>query len=168
MTRHLGRKGELLRLERTGPYMPPITFPGIGDLVVTNEAKERIEASGLTGFTFRPVIKARIVSCNWEAWDRAAREPREYPRNGEPEGYILDRAHDEAIADQIGEVWEIDIAPSAHVIRGETARLVSASWNGSDLFRASEVRHNFASDRARGWIEANFPEHVAFHQVSES
>jgi hypothetical protein len=39
MTAHLGRVGGLLSLERTGPYMPPITFPGAGDVVLTVGAK---------------------------------------------------------------------------------------------------------------------------------
>src|SRR5262249_14925382 len=39
MTAHLDRHDEMLQLERTGPYMPPITFPGIGDIVVTDAFK---------------------------------------------------------------------------------------------------------------------------------
>jgi hypothetical protein len=166
MTAHLPRRDGLLQLERTGPYMPPITFPGIGHIVLTSTAKVQLEASGLTGFKFKPIVKARIVACDWHTWDRSQDEPQEYPSSGEPEDYILERPHDEVIAESLGTVWEMDIAPTAHVRLGEATRLISAPWNGTDLFRAQEVAHNFVSERARKWLEATFPEHLAFQKIS--
>jgi hypothetical protein len=32
-----------LALERTGPYVPPITMPGIGDVVVTSDTRKLLE-----------------------------------------------------------------------------------------------------------------------------
>src|SRR5262249_4504338 len=36
MSTHLPRKNGLIQLERTGPFVPPISFPGIADVVVTD------------------------------------------------------------------------------------------------------------------------------------
>src|ERR1035438_5894652 len=43
MTGRLGRVDGLLSLERTGPYMPPITFPGIGDVVLSSGGRALLE-----------------------------------------------------------------------------------------------------------------------------
>lgn len=57
MTAHSRRVDGKLALERTGPYIPPITLPGIGDIVLTSEARQLLEASDLSGFSFAPVEK---------------------------------------------------------------------------------------------------------------
>jgi hypothetical protein len=166
MTAHLSRKDGMLQLERTGPYMPPITFPGIDSIVLTAKARALLETSGLTGWTFKPVIKARIVECHWETWDASAADPAEYPKSGEPEDYILDRAHSESLADQLGPVWEVDIVPTAQILRrGDWVRLVAASWDGTDLFRAEGLTYNFVSERARQWFDMHFHKHVAFQKM---
>lgn len=41
MTAHLGREDGLLQLERTGPFVPPLFMPGVGDIVVTEQFKAR-------------------------------------------------------------------------------------------------------------------------------
>lgn len=55
-----------LQLYRTGPFIPPITFPGIGDIIVADDLKKNLEKSGLIGFTFRKVIKKHIVHLEWQ------------------------------------------------------------------------------------------------------
>jgi hypothetical protein len=79
MSAHLGRKNGLIQLEGTGPFVPPISLPGIGDIVVTDTFRRELESSGLTGFTFAPLIKARVVELRWEMWDRTARETGRVP-----------------------------------------------------------------------------------------
>ena len=71
MSMHLPRVAGLIQLERTGPFVPPITQPGL-EIVVTDAFKARLEASGLTGFGFQPVLKRDIVQLEWERWDREA------------------------------------------------------------------------------------------------
>src|SRR5919204_782761 len=102
MASDLMRQDGMLELERTGPFVPAITLPGPGLIVVTDAFKKSMEGSDLTGFTFRPVIKSRIVRLEWERWDRTADEPEEYPETGEPEDYILGRRHSPQLAKQIG------------------------------------------------------------------
>lgn len=78
-----------LQIERTGPYVPPITLPGIRNVILTTPSKQLLDSSGLTGFSFRPVKKALTVELHWETWDWSAEEPEEFPESGEPEDYIL-------------------------------------------------------------------------------
>jgi hypothetical protein len=76
----------LLLIERTGPFVPPISIGGLhSPLVVTDSFRRELERSGLTGFGFQPAVKQRIVRLAWERWDRSAAEPAEYPAEGEPE-----------------------------------------------------------------------------------
>ena len=37
MSGHLPRRDGLIQLERTGPFVPPMTFPGIGVVVVNDQ-----------------------------------------------------------------------------------------------------------------------------------
>lgn len=168
MSCHLGRNPEgVLRLERTGPYIPPISFPGPGVVVVTATLRELLDASGLTGFTYAPVQKARIVRLDWHLWDRSAKEPAEYPENGEPEEYILDRKHCRETAAALGELWELRLAQGASEIRRGDAILVSeSSWTGLDLFRGTKTRYEYVSARARAWLEQHVSAHVRFVDVA--
>lgn len=130
----------LLRLERTGPFVPPITLAGLGDLLVTDSFRAGLEQSPLAGLGFRPVDKTRIVRLEWERWNQAADEPHEYPAGGEPEGYILGRPHDHELAAQIGPVWEvvlpgIEERPEADLVRGQPP-----------------TSHIYASQRAKDWL----------------
>jgi hypothetical protein len=103
MSCHLDRTEGLIQLERTGPFVPPISFPGISDIVVTDAFRRQLEASGLSGLRFQPVIKRRIVRLDWHLWDSGVEEPAEYPADGEPESYILERSHSASTANQIGD-----------------------------------------------------------------
>src|SRR6202020_580856 len=88
LSRHLPRKDNLIQLERTGPFIPPVTLPGLGDIVATSDLKIDLEASDFNQLTFAPVLKARIVEYRWEQWDLTSENPAEYPETGEPENYI--------------------------------------------------------------------------------
>jgi hypothetical protein len=167
MTAHRGREGGLLQLERTGPFVPPITQPGIGDVLVTDDFRRRLEQSGLTGLAFRPVHMRHIVRVEWEAWNREADEPTKYPASGEPENYILARKHNDALAEEIGPLWEVVIEGAALVTReGEyphqVIRLKRHSLSGADLFRAEGVRYVYVSERAKDWLEREAADWVRF------
>ena len=165
-------KGSLL-LERTDPYIPPISFPGIGDIVITNEFKEKLESSGLSGFTFLPVIKERIVELDWQEWDDTSDDPPIFPDTGEPEDYILERPHSPDLAEKMGQLWEVLIEENARVEKVEPKNifsdtkiyLISDSWNGDDIFRAHDVRYVYLSEKAKNWFRENAGKHVSFREV---
>lgn len=175
MTAHLGRKGEQLQLERTGPFVPPISFPGINDIVVTSEMKAHLENAGFRGITFRPVLKAHISNVDWHEWDLSDDEPEEYPQEGEPEGYILDYDHCEDTSAELGDLWEVVTSTGAEMERvqvGESPwevefRYVPGSWNGSDLFAVETNAIKYTSHRAKRWLETYYPEWTSFAIVAQ-
>jgi hypothetical protein len=175
----LPRKDGLFQLERTGPFVPPISMP-FEAIVVTEEFRNRIEESALTGIAFQPVIKTRIVNLEWQKWDRAAEEPEEYPSTGEPEDYILERSHSPELAEKIGNLWEVCLEEHAEAIRvprdpskwglkkwafydaqGDIF-IVLSSWDGFDFFKAKAVGYTYVSERAKNWLEHTVSEWVGF------
>jgi hypothetical protein len=158
-----------LALERTGPYVPPITMPGIGDVVVTSDTRKLLEASGLTGFSFLSVEKVRIVELHWESWDSNAEEPAYLPESGEPEDYILKKPHSKKTAAAMGELWEFVVPPTVKIIR--PARIVEthydlkidlSSWRGDDFFRSSDYGSMLFTKRAQEWLSKHLGQYVSF------
>ena len=173
MTAHLSRENDLLQLETAGPFVPPISLPGINDIIVTESFRAKLEASGLTGFTFRPVIKKHIVHLEWEKWDKEALEPPMYPETGEPEDYILLQPHSPSLANRMEPLWEMVLKQTASVERVQVGprswdvniHLVLSSWNGADFFRAKGVSYNYVSEKAKQWLEQKVPEWVGFEEA---
>jgi hypothetical protein len=158
----------LLQLERTGPYVPPISFPGF-EVVVTDGCRRQLDASGLTGFAFKPAHKVRIVDLPWLTWDLTADEPQEYPDSGEPEDYLLEREHSRELADAIGPLWQMVLSEAAETEREQAdfrwddrVYLKTHTWTGADIFRARGVGYVFVSDAAQDWLSQHFSEHVSF------
>ncbi len=171
MSCHLGRDGGIIQLERTGPFVPPISLPGINDIVITDAFRREMEASGLAGLRFQPVIKKLIVHSDWHTWDRRAEDPSEYPEGGEPENYILGQHHNVTTAQQMGELWELLLNETAIVYRAKRIctrndiYLLTGAWQGEDLFRALGVGYIYATARAKGWLEEHAAEYVTFEEA---
>lgn len=173
---HLGRKGGEdgpIQLERTGPFVPPITFPGIGKLIVTNEMKEAMEKAGFRGISFRLVEKTHISNVPWHEWDLTAAVPRYYPDGGEPEGYVLHEPHSPELAEAMGSVWEVVLTDSAEVVRETDPvsdeivfKYVPRSWNGNDIFSVSENSYTYVSPRAKAWLKQHAGKWVEFQSVT--
>lgn len=163
-------KTGLLNLERTGPFVPPISFPSLENFAVTDSLRNELEKSHLSGITFRPINKKRIVKLNWQDWNLQAEEAEFYPKSGEPEDYILRRKHSPEIATQMPELWEAVIQEGAHVKRVEKKRklelfLLQDTWNGADIFRVPEVLYIFVTPKGKSWFELNVPKYVTFEEM---
>jgi|SRR5215813_1853514 len=171
MTAHLPRLGGRLALERTGPYIPPITLPGIGDLVLTSQARGYLESSRLSGFSFVPVEKTLIAELHWEDWHLDAEEPQEFPETGEPEDYILGKPHSPTAASALGDLWEVVVPPTVTILRSrpvvtsyEELRIDMGTWNGADLIRGEGYGSILFSERARNWFTEEWGRYVQFDQ----
>jgi hypothetical protein len=171
MTAHLARVGGLLSLERTGPYMPPITLPGFGDVVLTPAGKALLEASGLSGFTFRPVNKARIVELHWHEWDLTTDDPPEFPESGEPEDYILARQPNAGLAREMGDLSELVVPITAIIGRQRTIvdsfrelYIELNSWNGSDVFRGDGFGSILVTEGAKLWLAEHLGSYIEFDE----
>jgi hypothetical protein len=173
MSTHLPRRDGKVALERTGPFIPPITLPFA--IVVTAEARVLLETSGLSGFSFLPVEKARVVEFHWEGWDLEALEPAEYPESGEPEDYILSRRHSPAAASALGDLWEIVVAPTVTILRPSSVvrsfkdlKLDTKTWNGEDLIKGNGYGSILFSQRAMEWFGSQWMKYVQFDPFPSS
>ena len=166
MSSHLPRQDGRLQLERTGPFMPAVTFPGSGHIVIADKVRMELEGSGLTGAVFAPVIKRHIVKLDWRSWPLDAAEPMDYPTEGEPENYILDRPHDPDTALSLGDIWEVQLGIHAETTRVERRPLLRPeTWDGTDLFNPAGTRIPAASDRAAEWLSTRYPEWVRIAEL---
>jgi len=167
MSMHLERQNELIQLERTGPQIAPITFPGAGDIVVTNEFRLAIEESGLENFTFKSVIKHHIVEVDWESWDPTTEDPFRWPEGGEPESYILGQQHSVPASEAMGDLWEICLEDGIDVVRDgrKFVGFLPETWNGLDIFRARTTGYICVSEKARHWLEQNVGDFVKFQPI---
>jgi hypothetical protein len=154
-------EGAPLVLERTGPFMPSLTMPGFV-VVVRDQLRSRLEDAWPAAVTFRPVIKKRIVKLDWHLWDRGAPEPKRYPREGEPENYVLGRKHNPGAAESLGPVWEL-VIPVVPGLQLEGGRVVRAKYQGQLVCRpVHDGGFIFVAPTLRQWLEAEVPECVRF------
>jgi hypothetical protein len=167
MSMHLPRRDGKISLERTGPYIPPITFPSA--IILTSEARELFESSGLSGSSFLPVEKAHIVELHWENWDLDLVWPPKLPESGEPEDYILAEPHSASASDALGELWEVAVPATAKIIRPQPIvrsykelTLDLSTWNGADLFRGDGYGGILFAERARNWFSERWGRFVTF------
>jgi hypothetical protein len=162
-------------LSRTGPFVPPISFPTFC-VVVTEEIRREIESSGMTGFSFTPAIKKVITPIDWHEWDLFSDEPQFYPDGGEPESYVSAAQHSPELAKRMPNLWRLVISPGAAEIRespGAPANpldsgevfIRAGSWKGKDFFGADTTLYNYVSSRARKWLIDRYPAWVAFRPV---
>jgi hypothetical protein len=161
MTAHLERQDELLQLERTGPFIPPLVNSGLWDIVITDRVKKNLEDSGLMGISFRSVLKKHIVELDWTAWDLTLKEPPIFPDSGEPEDYILAGEHSEKISKLIGDVWEL-VTPTRGTFVGEN---FIDGRSQADIFKADNRGYILVTDKAKDWIEKNAGDWVRFEIV---
>jgi hypothetical protein len=145
----------LLLIQRTAPFVPPISVAGLhSPVVVTDPFRRELAASGLTGFGFQPVVKQRIVRLAWEQWDRGAAEPAEYPAEGEPENYVLGRRHDPELAEAIGPLWEL-LVDAEEVALGQPDFLRDTKYFSSVY--VSPAAHQWLAARAGEWLRFEAP-----------
>ncbi len=159
----------VLELERAGPFIPPISQPGMPGIVVTDAFRRQLEESSLTGFAFQPLRKTRMVNVPWHDGSRITSQPLHYPKGGEPENYILRLPHHRAVDEQIGTLWELvptqicfTTRATGIVRRSNDITLVTQDWDGSDIFLAEGVLYHYVTGRARDWLIANATQFVDF------
>jgi hypothetical protein len=165
--------GGVLEVERTGPYVPPITLPGIGEVVVTDAMRRALGQSDLKGFGFETAIKRLVVRSDWHTWDQTADEPPEHPESGEPEGYVLDQPHSAQADEHMGSLWSLELNRDAQTHREKRIvqhrrqiRLVTTTWGRQDIFGAQGVGFVYVTESAKAWLEQNAAGHLTFEEAS--
>lgn len=150
-----------LRLERTGPYVPPVTLPGPVDVVVTDAVRAALQDL-VRELRFREVVKARIARLDWHTWNAAGLEPRFVPESNEPADYVLAAPHDEELARSLGALWEI--VPDLDMeIEDDDGRLCPENYYGQPLVRGRLCSgRNYVSEEFRAALAEVAPDHVDF------
>lgn len=168
---HRGESG-VLEIQRTGPFVPPITLPAIGDVVVTDELRQALGRSCLKGFRFETVVKRLIARSDWNMWDQEADEPAEHPESGEPEDYVLGQPHSAEADEQMGDLWALELNRDAQTSREQAIvqhrrqiKLIASTWKGQDIFGAQDVGFVYVTETAKSWFEKHVPGHSVFEEA---
>jgi hypothetical protein len=157
-----------LLLYRTGPFIPPISFPSLTP-VVLQIVRDQLEPHAFTGFEFRRVSKRRIVRLDWRNWDLSAKTPPELPETGEPEDYILRGKHSVATARELGDIWEMYIPPTPGLQISGGSDFDPAKYCGQDICKMCDLGgYTYVSPRLRDWLQSNYPDWVRFQPANPS
>ena len=156
-------------LSRTGPFIPPISFPGSGVTVVNDLGRRLLVSSMLSGLSFCKVKKKKIVFVPWEEWDRGDVTPKALAKMGDPEKVIRNSRHCPSTAEKPGDLWELVSGDGAHAVLIQDYpiefALIIGSWNGLDFFSVPENNILYCSARAAAWLEATFAQWVKVKPV---
>jgi hypothetical protein len=169
----IGEENGLLELYRTGPFVPPMTFPD--EFVVTDSFRAELEKA-FSGLQFKPVIKKRIVSMRWR-WEQAEKTDegieKHLPPDCEPESYLLSRRHSEKASEAMGPLWQMVVKPvlQARFFRDAdynyTYYVKKSTWNG-DHFLSLASRSTFpvVTEVAKDFLEShNAAEWLEFEEI---
>ncbi len=150
MTAHLPRAGDKLQLERAAPFLPPITFPGIGDILVTDHVRKALAAAEFVGIGFRPVA-SRVAALG--QGERRAQDVSADRRAG--------GLHPSQTS--LGRVVTGDGSPLGAGSDHGCGDTVTARLGGS---REASTRGPVSPSSARGFIRLRSAAEVARHQLS--
>ena len=155
-----------LELQRTGPFIPPLTQPSYHFVVVTESCLSQLHAAGLTGFTTVPVVVTKSPQVDWRQWKPYGEKEMKYPAGGEPENYIERRKHSPDASSEFGPLTALLFQPGIDFVFGKDAHVVASSWAGTDFFVARTNRpvYNYVSQRGRDWLTAYVGDWVAFEE----
>jgi len=149
-------------VSRTGPFVPPITLP-FGRVLVTSEFRKKLATEGFSGLSFVPTEYKKVVHIAWEQWDANAQEPAFYPDTNEPEGYLLEGAHDERLATTMPTLWAWNVASTIGLqVQGSNA-FRGERHPGTDVAR--EYFIFWISERMKRWLEENGGRWLSFITV---
>lgn len=163
---------ERIDLMRTGPFVPPVTFPSA--CVITESCRRLLDESDLQGVAYREVKKLKIVSIDWHLWDRGADLCDWQLPASEPEDYIYLREHDEALSQGIGPLWQL-CPPERYVeyiFLSDRRRAIN--WDRSDcgdcdIFKKKGLsRELLLTPKARDWFASVAGEWISFREIETS
>lgn len=169
-----------LSLHRTGPFLPPISFPWITNkagraVVVSAEFKKQLESLNPPGILFREAGKSRIIPLAWEKWDLGASDPAKYPDESEPENYVWEKKHNMACAAKMSAAYElvpsvgpVDVDPVEDPRGGYLDEFTAAAIPGDvpSIARSHPTHGKVVVDnQMKAWLEKHAGEWVRFSPV---
>jgi hypothetical protein len=97
------------RLDRVGPFVPPLMLPFAWDgspVLVPPRIAEPLRQL-FPSLKTRPTQYGKVVRLAWHRWDLNAQHPKVHPEGGEPENYILSRPHSAETAAEMEPIVEL-------------------------------------------------------------
>ena len=161
---------DIPKLERVGPYMPELYTTTGRNLVLVDYVKDLIERNNIKGVTgYRSVEKKKIVNIDWKYWDKDSKLPLVYPKSGEPADYIFKGKHDVDLANNMPNVWAIDLQTKYEMVK-LSDKIDSINYTDIafkeepelDLFIPLNMGFVIASEFFKNLIEVNNIETVRF------
>lgn len=154
MSGHLSRWRGRIRLERVGPFIPPLSVSG-HDLIATKRMIEMLSKSPFNNWSLRPVVKSHVAFWEWKNLAEASEDA------AEPEDIILRRPHDKTCAKALGDLFELIPPVECAVLEVKRNRsLTRCSLKCDALPKSGLFRSMFpggavpmCSDKFRQWIE---------------
>jgi hypothetical protein len=179
-----GEQKGCLDLKRTGPFVPPISFPDVRPwsdrVVVTDAFRKVLESANLGRLEFCEVVKSRIVDVSdvrWDEWDLDSTERTEEIRASGGLEDFLERPHSPELANTMGDLWQVvldDDAVADVTITGPPIvihiRIDVKTWNGDAIFwardRPAMDRWIIVTDHGKRWLEQHAEKWVRFEELT--
>jgi len=162
-------------VSRTGPFVPPVTqYSFYQTIVVTEATRDRLLSAGFSLPPFQEVAKKHIGEFHWKHWDRTQELPlKDPPPMKEIEDLIFGIPHSDAVAAQMGTLWECGTEPDTE---GPTERINERSYRDYDIALKSNTntfRRDFfggfhdiiVSERLKCWLQKEAGEWLTFRDV---
>ena len=162
---------------RTGAFCPSIYRSQYNRespvLIVKEDVLRYVTEANLTGFVLQPVSKEKIVKLDWKNWDLQAPEPLVYPSGSmDAEEYITRRKHNEAVAEQIGNLFALIPQKDGLLYyeqESSSGKIVEQSLSGLDIFIdrifcdfCSEI---YVSEKAKDVLSEYYSDLLTFQEV---
>jgi hypothetical protein len=157
-----GGREEIL-VTRTGPFVPPISFP-LGHIVVTDGFRAEISQAPFSGLSFEPVRYGAVIRLDWESWDPRAPEPAYYPDSGEPEDYLLEGDQDAGLSGSMPRLWRWNVASTAGLQAQGSNTFRRVLHPGLDVAREFQI--HWISERMKVWLSEHAGQWVNFVPVT--
>lgn len=159
-------------IDRIGPYTPHLYLTDNG-MVCTHSTKENYKRSKLKGLSINEKItKRKIVNIDWSTWDRSLDISHHIDIPSEPENIIINGNHDPQLLQRMPNYWFAEITNHINIIIDKTTKEKSRRYRIKglynphvDFFTGVEYRGVFVSDRAKSWLDKNFPEHFEYYEI---
>ena len=160
---------DIYELVRTGPFVPPISFPS-RHCVITDAVKRELQLTGFSGFELLELPLGKVVESDWHFWDRT--QPLDYsklPADKDiysPEDLILGPPHRDDLAGAMPKFWLLKGIQVHFEWATYTDDLQTLSWTRSELngwdFYSPSGALLYLSERAKDWFQDRYGEWLEF------
>ena len=162
---------DVYELVRTGPFVPPISFPS-RTCVITDTVKNDLQATGFLGLELSELSLGKVVESDWHLRDRTQEfDYSMVPDDdaiSEPEDLILVPEHRPDLAKGMPKMWKLRGVQVHFEWETYTDNLQSLSWTKSELngwdFCSPSGALLFVSRQAKEWLQGRYGEWLEFRE----